>query len=55
MWWTSSLEAEVDERKAEGARCSALRMPRPPALTRREAWVHALSLRWVGIGDGGHS
>ena len=49
MWWTRSEEAAAEARKAEGASCTALRIPRPPNFTRSEAWVQARSssLKWV--------
>ena len=40
-------EAAAEERKAEGASCTALRIPSPPAFTGRDACFHALSSRCV--------
>ena len=47
MCRTRSVEAAAEERKAEGASCTALRIPSPPAFTGRDAWFHALSSRCV--------
>ena len=33
MWRTRSVEAAVEAKKADGATCTALLMPRPPNLT----------------------
>ena len=39
-------EAAAEAKKAGGASCPALRIPRPPWLTGREAWSQAGSLFW---------
>ena len=41
MWWTRSEEAAAEARKAEGASCTALRIPSPPIFTGRVACAHA--------------
>ena len=39
--WVRSEQAAAETKKAEDASCIALRIPRPPHLTGRVAWVHA--------------
>ena len=41
MWWKRSEEAAAEARKAEGASCTALRIPSPPIFTGRVACAHA--------------
>ena len=38
-----SKEVAAEAKKAEGASCTALQIPRPPNLTGREACVQAMS------------
>ena len=40
-------EAAAEERKGEGASCTTLRIPSPPAFTGRDACFRALSSRCV--------
>ena len=54
MWWTRSEEAAAEARKAEGASCTALRIPSPPIFTGRVACAHAGSSSEVYICDTAH-
>ena len=40
----AATEAAAEAKKAEGASCTALRRPKPPDLTGRDACNHAASL-----------
>ena len=42
--WMLSVDA-AEARNAEGARTSTLRIPSPPCLTGRDAWIQLMSLR----------
>ena len=45
MWWVRSELAAAEARKAEGASCTELLIPRHPDLTGSEAWVQTVSSR----------
>ena len=40
IWRTRSEEAAAEAKKAEGASCTALRIPGPPNFTGKDACVH---------------